>query len=145
MALARVLFKQITFGKADEQHSILGSDFNSQVVEHLNLWFGIRHVVAPDRHTGSGSEGTINGVLRHDAVIAYDERLPDVWSEPERLPVVQYVLKDPVNARRASSRPRRTTAEPPSRATWCPRASLRPRRHVSLPGPSMTASSASSR
>ena len=100
LTLARVLFKHmVTFGKVDELHSDPGSDFTSQVVEHLNRWFGIHHVVAlVDRHTSSGSEGTNNGVLRHAKAIIYDERLLNVWSEAECLSFVQYVLNDSVNA-----------------------------------------------
>ena len=100
ITLARVLFKHmVTFGVVDELCSDPGSDFTSGLVEQLNAWFGIHHKLAlVDRHTSSGVEQPNNLVLRHVKGIIYDERLRDVWSEPECLSWVEFVLNGTVNS-----------------------------------------------
>ena len=67
IALATSLFQYCgTYGTFDTLLSDPGSDLMSEVIAHLNRWFGIHHRVSlVDRHESNGVEGTNKQVLRH--------------------------------------------------------------------------------
>jgi hypothetical protein len=94
LTTAGVLFQFFTtYGGFDAVASDPGSDFMSSVVEHLNQWLGIRHIVSlVDRHESNGVEGTNKLVLRHLKALIMDERILNQWSEPHNVCSIQYVL-----------------------------------------------------
>ena len=100
ISLATSLFQYCgTYGAFDTLMSDPGSDLMSEVISHLNRWFGIHHRVSlVDRHESNGVEGTNKQVLRHIKAIVFDERLAHQWSHPTVLKWVEYVLNSFVNS-----------------------------------------------
>ena len=87
------------FGLADALYSDPGTEFTAEVVQHLNAWLGIRHVISiVDRHESNGVEGTNKKVLRIIRGIVYDERVQSRWSEPHILPLVFYIINSMKNS-----------------------------------------------
>jgi len=87
------------FGLFDEIWSDPGSDFMSDVVKQLNVWFGIRHVVSlVDRHESNGVEGTNKQVLRHLRALCHDDALHKKWSDPTVLSLILFTINDAVNS-----------------------------------------------
>ena len=71
----------------------------SQVVKHLNDWFGIRHVVSlVDRHESNGVEGTNKLILRHLRTLTQDLRLVKQWAHPTVLPLIVFAINDAVSS-----------------------------------------------
>ena len=91
---ALALFRYVcTYGLFDALVSDPGSEFDNEVVCHLNEWFGIRHVFSlVDRHQSNGSEGTVKLVSRMVRWHVMDERLKHKWSSPLILSLVQFEL-----------------------------------------------------
>ena len=76
-----------------------GSDFKSEVVEHLVRWFGMLHVFSLiDRHKSNGVEGTCKQVSRHVRVLTQEERIKDEWSSPTVLPLIEYLVNSHENS-----------------------------------------------
>jgi hypothetical protein len=88
-----------TYGVYEELISDPGSDLTSEVVAHLNAWFGIRHVFSlVDRHESNGVEGTNKQILRHLRALVADERIADRWSDPSCLCLVKYMINSQPNS-----------------------------------------------
>jgi len=100
LTLAKCLFSHFcTFGLFDELWSDPGSDLMSEVIIHLNEWFGIRHVVSlVDRHESNGVEGTNKQILRHLRTLCHDKRLERRWSDPTVLALILFTINDEVNS-----------------------------------------------
>ena len=91
---ASVLFQFFTtYGGFDAIASDPGSDFMSEVVQHLQRWMGIRHTVSlVDRHQSNGVEGTNKLILRHVKALVCDERISDEWSDPINIGWIMHML-----------------------------------------------------
>jgi len=100
LTLAKCLFSHFcTFGLFDELWSDPGSDLMSEVISHLNEWFGIRHVVSlVDRHESNGVEGSNKQILRHLRTLCHDKRLEKRWSDPTILALILFTINDEVNS-----------------------------------------------
>ena len=98
--LAVALFQYFTtFGVFEEVWSDPGSDLMSEMVQQLNKWLGIKHVVSlVDRHESNGVEGTNKQLLRHLKTLVHDERVIKKWSDPTILCLVTFALNDAVNS-----------------------------------------------
>ena len=82
-----------TFGLVDCIVSDPGSEFDNEVVKHINDWFGIRHRFSlVDRHESNGVEGTNKLLLRHLTLLVHDERIVSNWSAPHVLPLIQFFI-----------------------------------------------------
>ena len=80
-SLATALFQYFTtFGVFEEVWSDPGSVMMADMVEQLNKWLGIRHVVSLiNRHESNGVEGTNKQLLRHLKTLVHDERIVQRW------------------------------------------------------------------
>jgi len=98
--LAVALFQYFTtFGVFEEDWSDPGSDLMSEMVQQLNRWLGIKHVVSlVDRHESNGVEGTNKQLLRHLKTLVHDERIVQKWSDPTVLCLVVFMLNDAINS-----------------------------------------------
>ena len=100
LTLATALFRHFcTFGVFDEIWSDPGSDLMSGVVQQLNQWFGIRHVVSlVDRHESNGVEGSNKQIIRHLTALVHDTRSEKRWSSPTLLSLILFAVNDAVNS-----------------------------------------------
>lgn len=100
MGVAKIFFHHFcTFGLFDEIWSDPGADFMSEVVNQLNAWFGIRHVVSlVDRHESNGVEGTNKQLLRHLRTLCHDDALKSKWSDPTVLSLILFTINDAMNS-----------------------------------------------
>jgi len=100
ISIATALFVYYcTFGVFDEVYTDPGSNILSEVVEQLNKWLQVKHVVSlVDRHESNGVEGTNKQILRHVRTIVHDLRIKDRWSDPIILCLVFFVINDQVNS-----------------------------------------------
>jgi len=99
-SLALALFQYFTtFGVFEEVWTDPGSDMMSDMVQQLNQWLGIKHVVSlVDRHESNGVEGTNKQLLRHLKTLVHDERLVNRWSDPTILCLVTFAINDAINS-----------------------------------------------
>ena len=99
-SLAIALFQYFTtFGVFEEVWSDPGSDLMSDMVQQLNKWLGIKHVVSlVDRHESNGVEGSNKQLLRHLRTLVHDERVVKRWSDPTVLCLVTFALNDAINS-----------------------------------------------
>jgi len=100
MSVATALFVfYCTFGVFDEVWTDPGSNILSDVVEQLNKWLQVKHVVSlVDRHESNGVEGSNKQILRHVRTIVHDFRVKDRWSDPIILCLVFFVINDQINS-----------------------------------------------
>ena len=76
-----------------------GSEFDNEVVQHLNSWFGINHRFSlVDRHASNGVEATNREVQRYLRALTMDERIADRWSEPHVLGLIQFHINSKLNS-----------------------------------------------
>ena len=88
-----------TFGVFDEVWSDAGSNILNEVVEQLNKWLQVKHVVAlVDRHETNGVEGSNKQILRHLRTLVHDFRIKDRWSDPIILCLVLFVINDQISS-----------------------------------------------
>lgn len=82
-----------SYGTFEHLVSDPGSEFMAEVVQQLNKWLGIQHVVSlVDRPQSSGVEHANKLILRHLRALVYDERLVHAWSDPAILSWIQLTL-----------------------------------------------------
>ena len=100
VSIAKALFiYYCTFGVFDEVWTDSGSNILNDVVEQLNKWLQVQHVVAlVDRHQTCGVEGSNKQILRHVRTITFDFRIKDRWSDPIILCLVLFVINDAINS-----------------------------------------------
>jgi len=98
--LAIALFQYFTtFGVFEEVWSDPGSDLMSEMIQQLNQWLGIKHVVSlVDRHESNGVEGSNKQLLRHLKTLVHDERVVKKWSDPTILCLVTFAINDAVSS-----------------------------------------------
>ena len=88
-----------TFGVFDEVWTDRGSNILSDVVQQLNEWLQVKHVVAlTDRHQTNGTEGSNKQIVRHLQTLVHDYRIVDRWSDPIILCLVLFVINDQINS-----------------------------------------------
>jgi hypothetical protein len=81
------------YGLFDSLITDPGSDFDNEVVQHLNSWFGINHNFSlVDRHESNGVEATNREIQRYLRALTMDERISDRWSDPNVLSLIQFRL-----------------------------------------------------
>jgi hypothetical protein len=89
----------ITYGVVDEIASDPGSQFTGTVVKQVNEWLGIRHVVSlVDVHESNGAERSGLETFQLLRAITNDERIQEIWSEPQVLGLVEFHLNDRLNS-----------------------------------------------
>jgi len=100
MSVATALFVfYCTFGVFDEVWTDPGSNILSDVVEQLNKWLQVKHVVSlVDRHESNGVEGSNKQILRHVRTLVHDLRVKERWSDPIILCLVFFVINDQINS-----------------------------------------------
>lgn len=87
-----------TFGKTDAIYSDPGSEYMSDVVKQLNIWFGINTVFSlVDRHESNGVEGPNKQILRHLMALVHDERIVNKWSSPDVFPLILHMINETYN------------------------------------------------
>jgi hypothetical protein len=88
-----------TFGVFDEVWTDPGSNILRDVVERLNKWLQVKHVVAlVDRLESNGVEGSNKQILRHVRTPGHDLRVKERWSDPIILCLVFFVINDQINS-----------------------------------------------
>lgn len=99
-AVAAALMRYIcTYGLVDEVVTDPGSHFMNQVIETLNGWLGIRHIVSlVDVHESCGVERTNGEILQHLRALVNDKRMRDQWSAPQNLSLIEFALNDRINS-----------------------------------------------
>jgi len=87
------------YGMFDSLITDPGSEFDNEVVKHLNSWFGINHRFSlVDRHESNGVEATNREVQRYLRALTMDERINDRWSEPHILGLIQFHINSRINS-----------------------------------------------
>lgn len=96
LTTASCIFDYIcNFGLFDQLRSDPGSDFTSEVVEHLMKWLGpTRSFTLVDNPQADGVEGTNKQIHRHLLALCMDERCKGSWSSPTVLPIIQLILNE---------------------------------------------------
>ena len=94
ITVASKLFKHYcTFGRYDGILSDPGSAFMSEVVSHLNQWFGIPHLISlVERHESNGTEHSNHLFMGHLRRLVHDERLANCWSCDHVLPLITHAI-----------------------------------------------------
>lgn len=88
-----------TFGLFDFLRSDPGSDFTSEVMEHLLQWLGpTRSLTLAKQPQADGVEGSNKQVLRHLRAICMEEDCRDRWSSPTILPIVQLIMNEHIHS-----------------------------------------------
>lgn len=100
LTTASCIFHYIcTFGLFDQLRSDPGSDFTSEVMDHLLKWLGpTRSLTLAKQPQADGVEGSNKQVLRHLRAICMDEDCKDKWSSPSILPIVQLIMNEHIHS-----------------------------------------------
>ena len=89
----------VTYGLFDCIASDPGSDFTSDVLKHLEDYFGIQHRFSlVDNHTSNGVEGSNKKILRHLKAMVMETRMVKEWSNPTILALVEFFLNNTDNS-----------------------------------------------
>lgn len=90
-SLAMSLFQfLITYGVVDVLVTDPGSNIDSEVVNLLLKWFGMRlQMSLVNRHQSNGVERTHREILKFLSMLVADERLSGIWSRPHVLGIIQ--------------------------------------------------------
>ena len=68
-------------------------------VAKLNKWFGIDKLVSlVDRHQSNDVEPTSKCILRHLRALVFDYRLPNDWSVPIMIALIEYFLNSAIHS-----------------------------------------------
>ncbi len=87
------------YGLFDSLITDPGSEFDNEVVRHLNSWFGINHRFSlVDRHESNGVEATNREIQRYLRALVMDERIKDRWSDPTVIGIIQFQLNSHINS-----------------------------------------------
>ena len=92
--VATILFRHYcTFGAYASVLSDPGSAFMAEVVQHLNQWLGVEHLVSlVGRHESNGTEHVNALFMGHLRRLVHDERLTHRWASDTVLPLINHSL-----------------------------------------------------
>lgn len=99
-SLATALFQYfLTYGISDVLITDPGSNINSEVVKLLLSWFGIRLKISlTNRHQSNGVERTHREVIKFLSILVNDERIIKIWSKPQVIGTIQFILNSEVSS-----------------------------------------------
>jgi hypothetical protein len=80
------------FGHTDMIISDLGPDLNSKLFDGLVTLMGMTHKFSIANKHANGCERQLKEVSRHLRAICYDDRIKDIYDDPNTIPSVQYIL-----------------------------------------------------